>query len=259
MVLASDPDKVIAKQGTLQDDSASGLDFRPIALLSTDYKLFTRVLANRLRPMLPRIVHPLQTRFVPGRDIHSTIDVFLALQREERVKPSSEACVLLLDFSKAYDTLRRDHLLAALKHAGLLARFRTLVDALHDGTSAVFLVNGFPSSRLAVTRGIRQGCPLAPLRFILALNPLYQRLCSDRAINGLMRTPSSLGNHAITVSGFADDTALYLRDAPSVRRAMAVLDHFGEESGLVINRSKSIVIRLGVPEEQLEDLHLKVL
>ncbi|DAZ99720.1 TPA: hypothetical protein N0F65_000898 [Lagenidium giganteum] len=94
---------------------ANGLNFRPIALLTTDYRIFTRVLTRRLRPLLPELVHPMQTGFVPGRDIHATIDMFLQLQRQERHKRNRSAPALLLDFSKAYDTLNRDYMVDTIR------------------------------------------------------------------------------------------------------------------------------------------------
>ncbi|DAZ96937.1 TPA: hypothetical protein N0F65_012040, partial [Lagenidium giganteum] len=182
----------------------NGLDFRPISLLATDYKIFTRVLANRLRPLLPSIGHPGQAGFVPGQDIHAAIDAFQRHQETESANPDSEAVALLLDFAK--DTLKRDHMLDALADAGLPWEFRLIVAAMHRNTQATFLVNGFQSAPLLVTRGIRQGCPLAPMLFILALNPLYTKQSQHPGIKGL-RLPDAIEDD--TVKGFADDTALY--------------------------------------------------
>lgn len=61
-------------------DNANTLNFRPLALLNTDYKVFTRVLATRVRMTLPETIHLNQTGFVQGRTIHDTIDLFEVAQ-----------------------------------------------------------------------------------------------------------------------------------------------------------------------------------
>jgi hypothetical protein len=57
------------------------LNFRPLSLMNTDYKRITRILTTRARPKLPMIIHPNQNGLVPMRNIHATIDLFMAAQR----------------------------------------------------------------------------------------------------------------------------------------------------------------------------------
>lgn len=88
------------------ETASVALDCRPIALLNTDYKVFTRVMANRLRSCIDELVADTQSGFVPGRNIHNAIDVFYTARRQLRGQsPSVPAQALLLDFAKAYDSL----------------------------------------------------------------------------------------------------------------------------------------------------------
>ncbi|KAG3066262.1 hypothetical protein PI125_g23896 [Phytophthora idaei] len=73
---------------------------------------------------------------------------------------------------KAYDSMSRDFLIKTLRRHGYSEQFVRTLQALNDGTNARFLVNGFKSQRVKITGTIRQGCPLAPLLFILALSTL---------------------------------------------------------------------------------------
>lgn len=160
-------------------------DFRPIAQLCSDYKIFARLMAMRVRGLVERLVHWAQNGFAPGRDIHATIDYFMAAQklaRQGMLPPS--ACALFVDFSKAYDTLRRDCLLWVLRCQGFPPLFIQMVHATHRETTSQFIVNGKVLRSVAVTTGIRQGCPLAPLLFILALSPLYTALQADARLPG---------------------------------------------------------------------------
>jgi len=59
-------------------DHLNPLNYRSIALLNTDYKIFTRILAWRLRKFVDRLVNRRQYGFVPGRTIHEVIDLLEA-------------------------------------------------------------------------------------------------------------------------------------------------------------------------------------
>lgn len=109
-----------------------------------------------------------------GRQIRDTIDVVSAVQRLVRLGLAPRtALILMLDFKKAYDSLDRACLLRALLWHGLLPAFVALVGKLHEGTSATFQANGFMSLPIPVHNGIRQGCSLAPMLFVLALDLLF--------------------------------------------------------------------------------------
>ncbi|DBA00127.1 TPA: hypothetical protein N0F65_000450, partial [Lagenidium giganteum] len=141
----------------------TGLDFRPISLLNTDYKVFTLILAMRLRPLLPAIISPTQTGFVPGRSIHDAVDLMDEALNQLPETNHVEAIALLIDFVKAYDTLDRRFLFRTLEWLHCPRKFVRMIEALHQGTTARFQLNGQQAPRFVVTQGIRQGCPIALL------------------------------------------------------------------------------------------------
>eukprot|EP00644_Phytophthora_capsici_P019127 jgi/Phyca11/133358/e_gw1.424.3.1 len=83
------------------------------------------------------------------------------------------------------DSLARDFLIEALKRHGYPTIFVEAVKELRSNTTARFLANGFHSRTITVTSGIRQGCPLAPLLFILALDALYRAIDSHPQLHGV--------------------------------------------------------------------------
>lgn len=228
--------------------AAVPLDHRPIALLNTDYKIYTRVFATRLTPCLPDLVHPLQAGFVPGRSIHTPIDTFFAVRKLAKLNPRlAKVTTLLLDFAKAYDSLCRDFLILVLRLYGLPKQFCDMVAALHRETTCRFLVNGFLSKSIRVTCGIRQGCPMAPLLFIIALDVLYRIIEAMSDFPGVDLECGGL-RADLRVSGFADDTAIYLNDSNAIPKVVEVLQRFGDVSGLRVNLSKSICVPLGTTD-----------
>lgn len=88
-------------------DLSNPLNYRPFALLNSDYKIITRILATRVSKTLLSRIHSHQKGFVPGRQIHDTIDLFMAAQQMANLDDEQrEALALLLDFQKP--TIRLD-------------------------------------------------------------------------------------------------------------------------------------------------------
>ncbi|DAZ98104.1 TPA: hypothetical protein N0F65_005266 [Lagenidium giganteum] len=133
----------------------SGLDFRPISLLNSDYKIFARVFALRLHIYLPRLVSDIQFGFVKGWSIHDAIGLVQAALDPVPATRLREATVLLLDIDKAYDIVDCRYLLKVLTWIGFPTRFIRMVHALHRHTTAPFQVNGRVPAPFEVTRGIR--------------------------------------------------------------------------------------------------------
>ena len=78
-------------------------NMRPITLLSIYYKIISGGLSNRLKIMLDKVIHPNQKAYLKGRYLgeitRSIMDVMEELERENK-----SAAVILVDFSKAFDS-----------------------------------------------------------------------------------------------------------------------------------------------------------
>ena len=84
-------------------------------------------------------------------------------------------------------------------------------------------------------RGVRQGCPLSPYIFILFVEVLATAIRRDNEIKGI-----SVGNVECKISQFADDTTTILDGSQvSLERSFALLDSFGQLSGLRVNCEKT--------------------
>jgi hypothetical protein len=217
----------------------SGLDYRPIALLNGDYKVYSRLLLNRVKDSLASVLAPTQFGFVPGRQVHGAIDVWSAIQRlvHERRLPDSTTAVLL-DFAKAYDTLDRTFLSLALAHHGFPCDLTAAIEDMHLATTARFLSHGELSENVAIYNGIRQGCPLAPVLFVLAIDLLHQAAERDSALTGI-----PLDDHTrVKLGGYADDTTAFLATPTEEPALLCLLDDFGAASGLRVNVTKCAVV-----------------
>lgn len=86
-------------------NASSISDFRPIYCCNVVYKILTKVLANRLKHMLPDLIDPCQNAFVSGRDLFQNIFVTQELVRLYGRSKVSPRCFLNIDLKKAYDSI----------------------------------------------------------------------------------------------------------------------------------------------------------
>lgn len=143
--------------------------------------------------------------------------------------PDQSAAVVLLDFAKAYDSLERDYLAEILRRYGFGQCTIRLTHALHDNTEL--------SNPIPITRGIRQGCPLAPLIFLIGVEALPIAIKQETAKEGLVLGGSEARQQRI-FAGFVDDSTLFLRQAGQLGRCLQTLKRFEKASGLRVQPTK---------------------
>ena len=88
-------------------------------------------------------------------------------------------------------------------------------------------------------RGVRQGCPIAPLLFILTSELLAKNIRQDNAIKGLEIPGRSF---PLKVKMYADDTTFFLKDDIDYREVLSKIKAFGNLTGLKLNKSKSFAM-----------------
>ena len=115
---------------------------------------------------------------------------------------------------------------------------------MYHNPQAVVQVNGRRSGVITIERSVRQGCPLSPLLYVLALEPLLRRL-RDEGTSPALRGIPFVGRLAARVSAFADDVTVFvsrLRDIEAVKEAVVEYERI---AGAKVNFDKSEGLRLG--------------
>ena len=111
---------------------------------------------------------------------------------------------------------------------------------LYTNISSCSINNGFASEPFTLKRGVRQGCPLSGLLFILAAELLSCSIRANDHIKGIR-----VSNKEIKLSQYADDTTSFCKDIESLGKLLELLDLFKDCSGLKLNQSKSEAMWLG--------------
>lgn len=140
-------------------DPASRDSYRPLSLINQDNKILAKLIAQRLQPFLPLIAKPDQSGFIPGRSTAHNLRTFFALLHY--LHPQTPAVAVLLDATKAFDTLEWPYLFAVLAKLGLSPTFMAQIRLLYAKPTARLRLNGLLSESFPVTRGTRQVCPLS--------------------------------------------------------------------------------------------------
>ncbi|CAI5458371.1 unnamed protein product [Closterium sp. Yama58-4] len=221
-------------------------NYRPITLLSFSYKLLAKVLANRIKAVLPRVIAGNQFGFLPGRSLATAVS--LVADTIDAAEQEDEGWLLLLvDFQKAYDSVSRNYLFTTLDDMGFPRKFTGWVKGLHDGAATRVLLNGWMGERVEMDKGVRQGCPLAPYLFLCTAEPLCQEI--ERRRLGV-RKRGVKGELAYI--GYADDTTLVLKGKDQVEAARKLLEDFAGLSGLKVNSDKTTLMPLGKNKRRLQ-------
>jgi hypothetical protein len=191
-----------------KDDAISAKDFHPISLIHSFAKLTTKILANRLAPLLDSLVTANQSAFIRGRCIH---DNFNLVQQSIKLfhKLNIPSLFLKLDISKAFDTISWPFLFEVLSHVGFGLRWCKLVGNILSSASTRIILNGQLGDQIRHRRGLRQGDPLSPMPFVLTMDVLNSLFCKAGEL-GLL-PPLAQRNHGQRVSLYMDDVALFIK------------------------------------------------
>ena len=166
---------LLEKKGKDRMDIAN---WRPITLLGVDYKLLTKTLGERLKKVLPNLIHKDQNGFVPGGNIffsaHTIRDILFYCSKEK-----IDLIMLALDYTKAFDSVNFQFIHKAFDLFNFGDKFKTWVKLLYNGGKSCISNSGYLSETFEIERSTRQGDPISPLVFILVLEILFICLRSD--------------------------------------------------------------------------------
>ncbi|KAL3701937.1 hypothetical protein R1sor_019959 [Riccia sorocarpa] len=229
--------KLIPKEG----DRLKIKNWRPLQMLNTGYKIISKIMANRLGEVIGSVVDREQKGFIKGRSIADNVLNFLISQEWAEVN-NDPAMFVKLDFEKAYDLVNHKYLWATMEAMGFHKKFIALNQGLVQGSRSKIHVNGHFSEDIPIERGVKQGCPLAPLLFAISTQPLMSIL-KGRRKDGTLKGLALCSNTSALHNLFADDTGVMLKADPENFAELQTAIHLYEEiSGARLNIEKSTII-----------------
>lgn len=216
-------------------------NWRPIALLNTDYKILSTALANRLRNVLHTVIDVHQTCGIPGRSIYDSVMTLRDIAYDINCR-KAHGIFISIDQEKAFDRINRQFLDRILERLNFGPSFRQWITTIYADANCQIINNGFLSKPVFLKRGVRQGCPLSPLLYILCIEVLLIAIQKNPKITGL-KVPGCKHRHKICA--YADDATLTVEDDRSVEYAFEEIHRYERASGSALNMTKTEGIHLG--------------
>ena len=214
-------------------------DYRPLTLLSVDYKILARIIANRLKPLLPGIIHRSQHCGTSGSTVFEAVATVRDVTAYAEVM-RRPICVVSVDFNSAFDRISHEYMGKILQARGFDNPFLDRIMGLYTNATSEVQINGFRSSLFPIQSSIRQGCPLSMQLFAMCINPLLQTL--EEALTGVK---AGCGKARIAAVTYADDVTVFLSSPDHVQKLQDALCTYEVATAAKINAPKSRALAVG--------------
>ena len=159
-------------------------NWRPISLLNVAYKIATKAIANRIKPIITSIVDNSQTGFIKGRFIGENIRLLFDII-ETAEEQNNPGLLFFSDFEKAFDNLDHAYMFKCLKHLNFGNSFTKWIKLFYTDVKSCVANNGYMSNFFSIHRGVRQGCPLSTYLFIICIELLSYKISTNEDLKGI--------------------------------------------------------------------------
>ena len=210
-------------------------NYRGISLLSVPGKLFARILENRLRNEVEDKILEYQSGFRPGRSVQDHIHTLRQVcEITYRYQRKVHAC--FIDLQKAFDSVKRKELWKALSEHNVSDSLIGSIKSFYLNPKSMVQISGKTSKQFKIDVGVRQGCILSPLLFIILMNSV-SRECGE------MR-PTQIGMWKLKpvqlrMLAFADDLVIFGNTEQDLQHNLNILNRELKKRGLKINPNKT--------------------
>lgn len=229
-------------------------DYRPIASCNVAFKCISKILANRIQPVLSHLISPFQSAFLKGRSIRDNILLMQELVKNYHLNKGIPRCAMKMDLMKAYDSVAWDFLFEVMAIMEFPSPFISWVRQCVTTAMFSVVLNGELVGYFPGKRGLRQGDPLSPYLFLLILEALTAMLTYRTHHMAFTFHPKC---QALNISHLIFDDLFILSgaDTNSFQVVKDVFYEFNKVSGLQPNLQKSSMVYAGVSQQDKEGLY----
>ncbi|CAA7013484.1 unnamed protein product [Microthlaspi erraticum] len=220
-------------------------DFRPISCLNTMYKVISKLLAKKLKSVLPSVISHSQSAFLSGRMLSENVLLATEIVQGYNSANVSPRGMLKVDLRKAFDSVRWDFVLAVLKGLNMPDKFIGWISECLTTPCFSVSVNGVEGGFFKSSRGLKQGDPISTYLFVLVME-VFSKLLHSRFASGYISYHPRTHELNISHLMFADDVMIFFDGmSSSLHGIYETLDDFAGWSGLHMNREKTELFTAG--------------
>ena len=213
-------------------DLSSCDSWRGIMLLSTASKTFCKVLLSRFDEQIDEILREEQAGFRRSR---GCIDQIFALRNiiEQATEWQKPLHINFVDFKKAFDSICREAIWKIMRHYGIPEKIVDMIKLFYIKFECCVDLNTELSDWFEVVTGVRQGCILSPILFLITIDWVLKQ--ANLNTRGMKWTDAK----DLDDLDFADDLALLADLTADLQQKTNNLTHFAAQTGLEINVDKT--------------------
>ena len=215
--------------------------FRPISLCNVTYKIISKILVSRLKPLMDQLITPYQNAFIKGRIITDNIllahEICDTLKKKKGRKKGYGS--LKIDMSKSYDRVNWKFLEVVLISMNFSSCWIKWIKECVTTVQYAILINGSPTPFFTPNRGLRQGDPLSPYLFLFCANILSLALLKEEGLGNIRGIGVGRNGLSFTHLLFADDSLFFFQiDESSLSNLKRTILWYCSISGQAINFNK---------------------
>jgi hypothetical protein len=211
-------------------------NWRGICVLPIASKIIARIILERVKTHLESKLDDEQAGFRAGSSCIDHINT-LRIIIEQCVEFRSPLHLLFIDFEKAFDSVRREYIWTALKNKGIPEKIIAIIKASYDGATCRVLHRGKLSEQFEVLSGVRQGCLLSPLLFLIVIGDVL-RAALPAGSQGIRWELFKTLKHL----DYADDITLLSHRFLDLAHMVQGIEREGIHAGLKINGPKTKIM-----------------
>ena len=216
-------------------------NWRPISLLTIEYKIVSKAITNRLNKIMPCSIAEEQTCGVANRKIHDNL-MILRDTIDYINWNNLEAAIVSIDQDKAFDRINWNYMFNIMRKMGIPNKLIEWVKLLYHNPTSHIILKIFIGSPLKISRGIRRGCTLSPLLLSICAEGLASLIRSNNNLNGI-KTPD--GQNSIKIIQHADDTTIFISKNSDFDNIKQILNTYCQGIGSKLNVNKTKGLWLG--------------
>ncbi|XP_065448199.1 cGMP-inhibited 3',5'-cyclic phosphodiesterase 3B isoform X1 [Chrysemys picta bellii] len=203
--------------------------WRPLTIGSVWIRIYTKILAKRLVETVK--ICSRQKGFISAPGCEENIAILDNLIKGAK-RNGNEIAIVFVDLAKAFDSVGHGHIIAGLRRFGIDEHFIDIIRDLYDNCTTRVWVGDEATESILIRRGVKQGDPLSPILFNIAMDPLLTRL----EVEG---SGFYVKGNSVTSLAFADDVAILSSSYKGMIKNLGILEEFCKNTNLSVNVKKT--------------------